>query len=60
MRWIADNDDYKRDIGVILVPGSNPYLDTIVFANFQVSTILAISTYKTQYMISEWWHNLPL
>ena len=52
--WQTTTITNKRDIGVILVPGSNPYLDTIVFANFQVSTILAISTYKTQYMISEW------
>ena len=28
----------------ILVPGSNPHLDTIFFANFHVTTILAIST----------------
>jgi hypothetical protein len=40
-RWMADSDDCERNI---LVPGSNPHPDTIFFANFHVTAILAIST----------------
>ena len=37
----------------ILIPGSNPHLDTIFFANFHVTTILAISTERKPNMISK-------
>jgi hypothetical protein len=40
-RWMADSDNCEHNI---LVPGSNPHPDTIVFANFHVTAILAIST----------------
>ena len=37
----GDSDDCERNFG----PGSNPHPDTIYFANFYVTAILAISPY---------------
>ena len=52
--WYKKNGAWRRRWGggwqtvtivsAILVPGSNPHPDTIFFANFHVTAILAIST----------------